>query len=552
MKKIIGIIILTVLVSACVTEDRFEEVNRNKTSITPESLAQNYNFGTRFSTLLRNIGVTNASSAAQYFEDWGCDNFLSHTGTPFDEENGRDYMSNYMVDSWNNYPWNYFYDNVVSTAHANKKLSLKADLPVFASWSELFKVIALSKMTLWFGPVIYSEYGENKSQFEYDSEPELYEQFFENLDEIQNVFEQNIESKELKRFDGIYGGDLTKWLRYINSLRLQLAVRIVKTDPVWARREYDKAMSYSGKLGFVLTNADNFKSPTQGNWYPFYQMSESWDDCRMGAGIEEVLVGYKDPRIHVWFDEVAPEMREELGVAGRDPGWAYKGIARGGWIRNGKSERTSFSKVSAYFDHRGSSIGGTFRRVMTAAEIHFIFAEASLRGWPTPGGKTAQEWYENGIRASWSDWGAEGDVEAYITNDTNMPIDYVDPRDKDNSYKTKMTDPGIYTVKWNDGLTNEGKLEKIMTQKWIASFQHTHEMWSDYRRTGYPKIANAAKNMSTDVWGRIEDDDYIKRYVFVEQERDNNPAGVAEATRKLGGPNLISTRLWIHPAGPNF
>jgi len=563
MKKIISIITLAglIFIVSCVSEDRMMRTNTSGTSVSAEQLGPDFNFGSRFINIVRDIGLTNASSAAQYFEDWGYDNFLSYTGCPFDEEAGRDFMSFYMVEDWNRRPWEYWYDNVMSPAHANQKIAAANEIPLFVAWAELLKVFAVSKLTLYYGPVIFSEYGtQDTKQFDYDTEKYLYEQIFEKLDWIQNDFQTalNAKSTQMNKFDNIYKGDLAKWLKFINTFRVQLAMRVVKADKGMAEREYNKAMSYAGTIGFILTNADNFNSPLNGSQYPLWQMSESWDDCRMGAEMEIVGVGLKDPRIKVWFDEVADKSEtslKDLGIYDREPGWRFKGIARGGWIRNGKSERTPYSKVSTYF-RNSTSTHGTYRRILTAAQVQFLFAEATLRGWATPGNKTTQQWYEDGIRLSWADWGAatiDGrTVEVYINDDTSMPLEeYIDPRDETNSYKSRMTNKAIYAVKWDEAslTTNEMKLEKIMYQKWLASFQHGSEMWADRRRTGYPLIAYPAKNTSDAVWGRIPDGEELKRYVFVVQERTSNAAGVEEATKKLGGPNLISTRLWIHPAG---
>ena len=57
---------------------------------------------------------------------------------------------------------------------------------------------------------------------------------------------------------------------------------------------------------------------------------------------------------------------------------------------------------------------------------------------------------------------------------------------------------------------------------------------------------------SNEDWGIIGQEDFLKRMPFVFNERMNNSEGVAGAVAKLGGPDKISTRLWIHPEGPNF
>lgn len=542
MKKIISIIILTIFISACVKEDRFEYINRSGSAITSESLGQDLNFGSRFPNILRDMGFRVAWGDAQYGVDWGCDNFMRHTGTPLDEAGGRDMMSYYMVDSWNEVIWNTTYNNVMAPANVNKKMAQEANATLFAAWAELFQVIALSRATVYYGPLIYSEYGELKKQFDYDSEEFLYEQFFDKLDEIQDVFETYAQAnnQDLARFDASYNGDLTKWLKMINSLRLRLAMRIVKADPVLAKAQGEKAIS--DPVGLILSNTDNFNTSLLGGTYPVWTMSDSWNDNRMGSGMEEVLIGYKDPRIHVYFQPVDPSNQY---LYADHPDWPYKGIAGGAYL-NKKDNYIPFSKLGIYFSPSGA--GGSFRKILTAAEVNFILAEAALRGWSGVQ-KTVQEYYEEGVRISWEDWGATGDLAAYLADDTSVPIDYIDPTDERNSYNTKIT----ITIKWDESAGDEEKLERIMMQKWIDSFQKANEMWSDHRRTGYPKLSDVSKNDSNETWGIIEPGDVLKRYVFVLDERLNNPAGVGEATKKLGpGGNKISTRLWIHPDKPNF
>lgn len=538
MKKIISIITLAVLISSCVPEERFENINRSQTAITPDALAQDFNFGTRFPNVLRAIGL-NSTGVAQYAEDWGNDNFMRHTGTPLDEEGGRDFMSYYMVDSWNNYMWNHTYNNIMAPSNANRKLALEVGANLFAAWADLFQVLALSRTTVYYGPLIYSEYGQIKKQYDYDSEKSLYDQFFAELDSIKTVFQTYAASdaKDLVKFDNSYSGNLTKWMKMINSLRLRLAMRIVKADPVLAKSQGEKAIA--DPVGLILTNADNFTTSLLGGTYPAWTMSNNWNDCRMGSGMEEVLVGYKDPRIKVWFQPVT-----DLTLVANHPDWPYKGIAGGAYL-NAKDNYIPFSKIGTYFSQSGA--GGSYRRILTAAEVNFILAEAALRGWSGLT-KTDKEYYEEGVRLSWQDWGATGDLAAYLADDTSKPIDYVDPTDSRNSYNTKMT----ITIKWNEAAGLEEKLERIMMQKWIDSFQHSNEMWTDHRRTGYPKLSNPSKNESNETWGKIETGDVLKRYVFVLAERQNNTAGVEKATEKLGGPNKISTRLWIHPNKPNF
>ncbi|RZL59098.1 MAG: SusD/RagB family nutrient-binding outer membrane lipoprotein, partial [Pedobacter sp.] len=211
--------------------------------------------------------------------------------------------------------------------------------------------------------------------------------------------------------------------------------------------------------------------------------------------------------------------------------YKYKGIRSGAFI-NSKDDRISYSTVSSDFKTVQN------RRGFTAAEIAFLKAEAALRGWANAG--DAKTNYENGVRLSFSDWGAAG-VDAYLADATSKPINYIDPKDAKNNFTALST----ITVAWNAGDSNELKLEKIITQKYLSTFTNTLEAWVDFRRTGYPKIPHVAKNDSSPDWGIITADQWIKRLVYVPAERTGNAAAVSEASTFLtSGKDDIASRLW--------
>ena len=114
-----------------------------------------------------------------------------------------------------------------------------------------------------------------------------------------------------------------------------------------------------------------------------------------------------------------------------------------------------------------------------------------------------------------------------------MPIDYRDPvavtiSGKGTSYNDFKSRIKV-AVKWNDSDSKEKKLEKIITQKWIAAFTNPIEAWVDHRRTGYPKLPYNIKNDSNADYGVIADEDFIRRMPFVQSEITNNPKGVGDA-----------------------
>jgi len=590
MKKIISIItILALLIVACT--DRFEKINKNPFSISDEQLGPDYNLGSSFTSLYRSLMPAGANY--QYAIDWAADNYVSHTGTPLDEFGGRDMMSYYFIDYWNSYMWDHFYNNQMSPALINVKTAIAANKPLYQAVAELIMVMAVSNVTTYYGPVIYSEYGEQKLSFEYDSEEKLYGLLFDKLDELKGVFTNAsaLDAVIWKKFDPQYAGASTtadstgntkQWAKFVNSYKLRLAMRIVKANPGLAKTKFEEAVS--DKVGLILTFNDNFWFRFTGT-HALWTMAASWNDCRMGSAHEEVLVGFEDPRIHVFwrnvdnqgnptnailsakfknnFESFPSNIKDADGNSVPNyvfpkPAFRYKGIAPGANLDSDKL-RDCYSSAGTF--HNVLTDGFRKRPILLASEINFLLAEAAVRGWAVP--QSAQFYYEEGIKQSFAEWevpNAAAALVIYLNDDINMPIDYDDPadpknnvKDSKNSYETRMKNPDAYTIKWKDGIDRELQLERIMTQKWIAGFQNSIEVWSDFRRTDYPKLPYVSMNNSTSEWGSIPEGEFIKRRPFVESERLSNP-GLKEAINKLPSPSLntMTNRLWIHPDKANF
>ena len=513
MKKIIFAIILTLGFMACT--DNFEEANRDNYLISDEELEQDFNLlGSPFQNMLFNL------FGHQTEEDLLHDNWTRMLGTPTPFVGGVNNTTYYM--RWNSY-WGRIYGSVMSPALQVVKQADEGGYEVFSAWAKMLEVLAISKLTAYHGPVIYSNYGVSGQAHIYDKEDVLYNKLFADLDAIQAVFATNTAYKGLAKFDASYNGDVAKWSKLVNSMRLRLAIRISKVAPALAKTQGEKAMS--DPAGLIAANSENFNVSLYGNKLPLSVIAFEWGDTRMGSGMESFGVGLKDNRIASYFAPVA-----DASLVTDHPDWPYKGIHSGAYLA-AKDQRLPYSTPNESFKNV------TSRRYFTYSEVCHLKAEAALRGWAGAG--DAKTNYENGVRASFADWGAGG-VDAYLADDTSKPINYVDPKDERNNFTSRSD----ITVAWNESDTNERKLEKIITQKWFNNFTNSLEAWTDHRRTGYPKLPYNSRNDSSTDWGVIAPDDFIKRVPFIDGERNNNKDGVADATTKLGGPDNIATRLW--------
>ena len=520
MKKIFFAIILTLGFLACT--DNFEDANRDHYLITDQELDQDFNrLGSPCQGLLSNL------FGHQIEEDLCYDNWTRMLGTPTPFVGGVNNTTYYI--RWNVF-WGRIYGSVMSPAAQVIKQADEGGYDVFSAWAKLMQVLAISKLTAIHGPVIYSNYGVSGQANIYDKEDVLYNKLFADLDAIQAVFAANQSYKGLTKFDASYKGDIAKWSKLINSMRLRLAIRISKVAPALAKTQGEKAMS--DPAGLIASNGDNFNVSLYGDKIPVNVICFEWGDTRMGSGMESFGVGLKDNRITSFF---APAADKTLYPD--HPNWPYKGIHSGAYL-DAKDQRLTYSTINESF----KSV--TSRRFFTYSEVCHLKAEAALRGWAGAG--DAKTNYEDGVKASFADWGAGG-VDAYLADATSKPINYVDPKDPRNNFTSRSD----VTVAWNDADSNERKLEKIITQKYFNNFTNALETWVDHRRTGYPKLPLNSKNDSSSDWGVIPADQFIKRMPFINGERDNNKDGVADATTKLGGPDLISSRLWWDTGNPN-
>lgn len=535
MKRNLYIVLTAFAFTMSACTEGFEEANTNPNEISGVSLAQDFNnIGAYFPSILSNVLVNDAGQ--QVTENLCSDSWVGYLASPTPFEGGANNTTYRMT--WPSSTWDYAYERIMPPVANVIKIADAGGYPVFSAWAKLVRVLGMSRITTYFGPIIYSAYGSSVSSVTYDSEEVLYTKFFSELDEVLAVFNANKTYTGLQRFDASYNGDINRWIKVINTMRLRLAVRISKIKPDLAKTQAEKAFNDPG--GLILSNADNLNISLYGETHPLAVICFSWDDTRMSSTMESFLIGYKDPRIEKFFNKVADA--DVAALCADHPANPYKGIHTGALLA-AKGDRTTFSTINESFKT------ATYQNYFEAAEVNFLLAEAKLRNWSV-GSKTADEYYAAGVKASFEKWGAGG-VDAYLTDGTSLPINYNDPKAEGNinDFVSRVTN----TIKWNEADSKELKLEKIITQKWIAGFPSSFEAWVDHRRTGYPKIPYVYKNESFANDGIIAANDFIKRMRFTPEEYVNNPTGVAGATSKLSNQkDLISTRLWWDTGTPNF
>ncbi len=427
-------------------------------------------------------------------------------------------------------------DLVIPTIYSNlRELQKATDDPVVLAIAQVIKVAAMHRVTDTYGPIPYSQIGrDGKIQVPYDSQEAVYDKFFEELDEAIAVLTENRTAAISPTADYIYGGQVEKWCRLANSLKLRLAMRIVYAAPDKARQMAQEAVAHEigvmagnednacltvfGEKGNPLYTAVKYNEVPAAN-HPDKQGCTTGGDTHAAADIICYMNGYGDPR------------REKYFIPSEWDGIEYVGLRRGIVVPDLGTTGHKYSGVNI-------SITSPLYW-MNAAEVAFLKAEAKAVFDFDMGAGTAREFYEQGVRLSFEQWGAAG-VDAYLADATSVPERYNDP------YKVNTYGEVLSTVKvaWDDNASAEEMQERILIQKWIANWQLGNEAWADYRRTGYPHLipATAEGNKSG---GIVDSNRGARRMPYPQNEYTTNNQHVQQAVSTLlKGADNMATRVW--------
>ncbi|GHV71279.1 hypothetical protein FACS189420_5790 [Bacteroidia bacterium] len=527
MKNLIKYLAVTLfgfifVLSSCT--GKFEEMNTNPFGVSDEELMQDNNLiGMHFPTIQQSIYFNRGGNGWEYqvIQNLNADIWSGYMATPTDFEGGINNQTYSLVNGWNDYCWNYAYNQVMSNQQKVRDKCQEQGYEEnahFDAINTILRVLTMSRTADQYGPIIYSKYGQSLTGGEYDSAQDAYKLFFSELTEAVNILNNNLEKgAAFKKFDMAFGGNFANWIKAANTLRLRLAMRVVKYDPVWAKTEAEAAIQ--APQGLLTGKTLSFSG--FGWRHPLFTCSIEYNDIFVSANVQSILSGYGDPRLPKFG---APKAADVIGIRTGIPGLneyadRYKEV---------------ISNINVSIEEPGMLI--------SASEAYFLLAEAALRGWNAGG--ESKTFYENGVKASFEQWGA-GAADDYL-NSTKKPAGWNDPLGRNEISSAAVS---TITPKWDDSATNEEKLERIITQKWIGGYPEGMNAWAEWRRTGYPKLFPILKN---DSQGIIPTELGVRRLSYTVGEKANNPQGYAKAVELLGGPDNGASRLFWDKNQPNF
>lgn len=529
-KYIVGVLALS-LFTAC----DFQKVNTNEFELLPEEgLMDGISIGGPITALQKcvfPVGTqadgTSVANRYQTAYNLAADCWSGYFGQN-NNWGGPNNLNYFLKDGWVASSYTESYSTVVPLWQ-DLKGKTETQFPEVFALAQILKISAWHKATDMFGPIPYKEAGKGLITVPYDSQEEVYKSMFKELSdaiEVLTKYADNGNSKLLPNADAVYAGDVHKWVVYANSLMLRLAMRVYYADAALSKQYALQAVNHS--YGVMKTKDDEAKME-RGASLEFKNnldvLINQYNECRMGSSMLAYLGGYQDPRLPKYFNTSTVSQAVTVGTYGK-----YSGVPTGHDV----------SSNDAFKDSSRPAITSTTPTYwMRASEVYFLLAEAALHGFAVGG--TAESLYEKGIEMSFEENGiASSEVADYMSSGL-----------KPSAYSFHLANPSVNvdapaltqaTTEWTG--TDEEKLEKIMIQKWIALYPNGQEAWTEYRRTGYPKLHSVVTNYSN---GEIDSEVGIRRMRFP-TNKSTSAEDIAnlESARKLlrGGLDKAGTRLW--------
>ncbi|QHT69829.1 SusD/RagB family nutrient-binding outer membrane lipoprotein [Rhodocytophaga rosea] len=399
--------------------------------------------------------------------------------------------------------WSTMYTNLrdVNNIYA---IAEKAGQSNYMGISLVMKSWMMSLVTDCYGDAPYSEAAKGKEKVVYpkfDTQEEIYNGILADLATANDLLGS---TAEIVSGDILFGGNVSKWKKLANSLRLRYLMRISNRRNVGA--EMQAILTNPTATPIFTSNDDNAALqylPTVPNQFPLYTSRiGSVNEFRLSKTMGDKLQQLSDPRLQV-FARPTPA---SAGTA--NP--VYVGVPNGlddvaALQYNGGANFLSRIGPSYYIDGfltptpKDLSIAKGI--IMTYPELQFILAEAAQKGLITG---TAKDYYEAGVTGSFNYYGL------------TVPVGYLEQTG----------------VAFNPATA----LELIGTQKWIALFYTGLEAWFDWRRTNVPALTPGASNVNGN---RIP-----VRFIYPSFEFSLNKENVEAAIARQGGVNDINNKVW--------
>ena len=476
------IIALTIVFTLVISCKNLDEMNINPNGVDP----QNADLNLLMPTVVVSVGQT--------VVDLGFGNLagvMQHTQFTGWSGGHNDYDWGNTAQSWGGY-----YDILRNNDEYYKK-AVAGGYEFHQGVSLIMKAYTFGLITDLWGDAPYSQALKAEAGAEffkpvYDPQKDIYTGILADLESANTLLSKNSDTYKniVAKQDVLFKGDVPKWRKFANSLALRYYMRLSKKEPAIAEQGIKKITLDPVKYPLITEASGDanlsYIGASSGDSWPSNMVfstdpSGTYMRNKLCATLVDALQALNDPRLGVWANKIEIPLVLASGTGidkiengkryvsqdiidaakaittyGVDFDSQYVGIPTSnptGQIYNlnpNLAQGTYNPHVSMLNDiYKKSSDPLLLMRLMSAAEVHFILAEAALNGWASG---TPQSHYNAGIQQSFNAWGVGAAYTNYIT-----------------------------------GAAYSG-LESIIKQKWIASWTAAAEAWFDYRRTGLPNL----------------------------------------------------------------
>lgn len=437
MKTYIYIIAFFAITLASCTKD-FEEINTNPNApvtVQPSLLLRQviYNFGENMSY----EGFVAGDLLAQH-----------RTALDFNLFDRHDLKSPQLGGN----PWSIFYTNLRDNEIILKQAKATPAFEVYEGPALILKAYLGAGLTDLFGDVPYFEAFngvEGTVTPKYDLQSDIYQNeggILDNLEKGIAAINNYTGSINLEG-DILFDGNLTNWVKFANSLRIKYLIRI--SNKVNVSRDLQAIFEADNYIKNNSENAVFDFTNSEPNSFRLAQLRVGdFNNFVLSKTMEEILTNLNDDRIKTFFRPFANSNSA-----------TFNGLINGIDASSTSIALAEYSLSGTAFRENTSTLDANF---MTAWETSFLLAEAAEKGFISA---NAETFYNQGVLQAFEYW------------NTTLPATYL-------------------TEKANFNAVSTTPLEQIITQKWIASLINGYEGWTEYRRTGFPKLKTVSASLN--------------------------------------------------------
>lgn len=403
--------------------------------------------------------------------------------------------------------------------------------------AKIFEAYIYSNMVSIWGSIPKSAALTGNVYTAYDKEEDIYLKLLEELKIASNEINLNGDTY-IGTSDAVFGGNLLKWKKFANTLRLRLALQISNASPIKAREIVTEILSDESNT--ISSSAETAKAnwgTTTDTWSFLYQynivagVGNASSLNVISESLIQHLLPYNDPRLPIYAKPASqgPFVGKYYGKPKDDQ------LPQGVSLPN-PNPHTPLGPLDY------SLIGDIFTKAnaeysfITYEQSCFLKAEAALKGWG--GSKTAEQYYNDAVTASMVKYNIPQQA---ITNYLAQPgIKWNTVVDTIGRKKQFEDFIGITS----SAITTINPFKQIVMQTWLAGFYNAMDAWTLIRRT---QILEFPPHFNPDGGeGGTVGYAYIpQRLNYPGIEYQVNSDELNKALPFLNGSDGLKTKLWF-------